>query len=308
MDCHFCLWTVACQAPLSMEFSWPEYWRGWAFASPGDLPNPGIESRSPALQVDSLPAELPGKPRRALYMWTKEKSWVINSQDKENMSLKNYCMWTILLRLRGQTSLSSLNYLRAHTLKKYQPSLKRPTNCWMVQEENLRGTHCPVDPYFGRIFAGEIPCPSFSFPPFMAGWWPAPRLHFTPVPKALSQGLLHWLTQWLDMQHPETDKDIPESDHCFAPVPLLCSGAARTTSLRIDKKDRRVCLTSQKISPLPLPPSLIHSLPLAGCRPLAGWLFCWDPLPYFLHSLCYRATKQAKKNACQTGTDENTTS
>ena len=52
--------------------------------------------------------------------------------------------------------------------------------------------------YFGRIFAGEIPCPSFSFPPFMAGWWPGPRLHFTPVPKALSQGLLHWLhSDWI---------------------------------------------------------------------------------------------------------------
>ena len=219
-------------------------------------------------------------------------------------------MWTILLlRLRGQTSLSSLNYLRTCTLKKYQPSLKRPSNYWMVQEENQRGTHCPVDPYFGRIFAGEIPCSSFSFPPFMAGWWPGPRLHFTPVSKALAQGLLHWLAQWLDMQHPETDKDIPGSAHCFALVLLLCSGVARTTSLRIDGKDRRrVCLTSQKISPLLLPPSHIHSLPLAGCRPLAGLLFCWDPLPYFLHSLCYRATKTSKKNACQTGTDENTKS
>ena len=44
----------------SMEFSWPEYWRGQPFPSPGDLPNTGIEPGSPALQVDSLPAELPG--------------------------------------------------------------------------------------------------------------------------------------------------------------------------------------------------------------------------------------------------------
>ena len=42
----------------SMEFSRPEYWSG---SSPGDLPNPGIEPRSPSLQADSLPAELPGK-------------------------------------------------------------------------------------------------------------------------------------------------------------------------------------------------------------------------------------------------------
>ena len=44
-----------------MEFSRPEYWSGYPFPSPGDVPNPGIEPRSPALQADSLPAEPPGK-------------------------------------------------------------------------------------------------------------------------------------------------------------------------------------------------------------------------------------------------------
>ena len=41
----------------SMEYSRPEYWSGSLFPSPGDLPNPGTEPRSPALQVDSLPSE-----------------------------------------------------------------------------------------------------------------------------------------------------------------------------------------------------------------------------------------------------------
>ena len=50
-------WTVACLALLSMGFSRQEYWTGLPFPSPGALPNPGIESRSPALQADSLPAE-----------------------------------------------------------------------------------------------------------------------------------------------------------------------------------------------------------------------------------------------------------
>jgi len=45
-----------------MEFSRPEYWSGQAFPSLGDLPNPGIEPRSPALQADSLSAETQGKP------------------------------------------------------------------------------------------------------------------------------------------------------------------------------------------------------------------------------------------------------
>ena len=44
------------------EFSEPEYWSGEPFPFPGDLPNPGIEPRSPTLQVDSLPAEPQGRP------------------------------------------------------------------------------------------------------------------------------------------------------------------------------------------------------------------------------------------------------
>ena len=55
-------WTVARQAPLSMEFSRQEYWSALPFPSPGDLPDPGIEPWSPALQADSLPSEPPGKP------------------------------------------------------------------------------------------------------------------------------------------------------------------------------------------------------------------------------------------------------
>ena len=47
----------------SMEFSMSEYWSEWPFPSPEDFPNPEIEARSPALQGDSLPAELQGKPR-----------------------------------------------------------------------------------------------------------------------------------------------------------------------------------------------------------------------------------------------------
>ena len=53
---------VACQAPLSMELSRQQYWSGLPCPSLGDLPNPGIEPRSPTLQADSLPSEPPGKP------------------------------------------------------------------------------------------------------------------------------------------------------------------------------------------------------------------------------------------------------
>ena len=54
-------WTVAHQAPLSMGFSRQEYWSGLPFPSPGDLPNPRIELRSPALQTEALTSEPPGK-------------------------------------------------------------------------------------------------------------------------------------------------------------------------------------------------------------------------------------------------------
>ena len=51
------------QAPLSMELFRQEYWSGLPFPSPENLPDPGIEPESPALQADSLPSEPPGKPQ-----------------------------------------------------------------------------------------------------------------------------------------------------------------------------------------------------------------------------------------------------
>ena len=52
-----------------MEFSRQEYWSRLPFPSPGDLPNPGINPGSPALQVDSLPSELLGKPFMPSIAW-----------------------------------------------------------------------------------------------------------------------------------------------------------------------------------------------------------------------------------------------
>ena len=54
-------WTVAYEAPQSMGFSSQEYWSGLPFPSPGDLPDPGVEPRSPALQADALPSQPPSK-------------------------------------------------------------------------------------------------------------------------------------------------------------------------------------------------------------------------------------------------------
>ena len=61
--------TVAFQASLSMGFSKQEYWSGWPFPSPEDLPNPGIEPGSPLLQADSVPFELQGSPKLNVIHW-----------------------------------------------------------------------------------------------------------------------------------------------------------------------------------------------------------------------------------------------
>ena len=65
--CHVLLlvtpWIVACQAPLSMGFSWKKYWRGLPFPPLGDLLDPGIELESPTLQADSLPSNHLGIPK-----------------------------------------------------------------------------------------------------------------------------------------------------------------------------------------------------------------------------------------------------
>ena len=58
-------WTVAYEAPLSMEFSRQEYWSEWPLLPPGDLPDPGIQPKSSALAGGFFITELPGKPRRA---------------------------------------------------------------------------------------------------------------------------------------------------------------------------------------------------------------------------------------------------
>ena len=89
-------WTVACQPPLPREFSRPEHWSGYLFLPPGDLPNPGIESRSPALQTDSLPAEPPGKCPLLCDKVVKEIQYqvvyILERKDRLN-ELTNKCWW-----------------------------------------------------------------------------------------------------------------------------------------------------------------------------------------------------------------------
>ena len=68
-------WTVAHQAPPSMGFSRQEYWSGLPFPSPGDLSDPGIEPRSPALQADTWTSEPPGSPKCHLAQFMYYVNW-----------------------------------------------------------------------------------------------------------------------------------------------------------------------------------------------------------------------------------------
>ena len=90
-------WTIACQAPLTMEFSRQEYWSGVPFPSPGNHPNPGIEPWSPALQVDSLLSYLPGKPKTQPWIWV-------------NMN-PSTCLLIVCVTLRNYLSFLGLNYI-----------------------------------------------------------------------------------------------------------------------------------------------------------------------------------------------------
>ena len=67
---------VACQVPLSMEFSRQEYWSGLPFPSPGGFPDPGTEPGPPELQADSLPSEPPGRP---IYYRTTNQTHINNN-------------------------------------------------------------------------------------------------------------------------------------------------------------------------------------------------------------------------------------
>ena len=83
-------WTVACQSPLSMEFSRVDHWSGLPFPSPGDLSNPGTEPRSPPLQADALPSESPRKPEMRNLLAKRQFLWMCDIR-REVKSLN--CVW-----------------------------------------------------------------------------------------------------------------------------------------------------------------------------------------------------------------------
>ena len=107
------------------EFSRPEYWSGQSFPSSGDLPNPGIESRSPALQADSLPAESQGK------------LWVLH----DVTSNQKNCHFEVSSSLKMQAATTnhfSTRLLSAMKSRFYMTTSDDQLNGWA--EKNLQST------------------------------------------------------------------------------------------------------------------------------------------------------------------------
>ena len=133
-------WTIAWQAPLSMEFSRQEHWSG-------DLPNSGIEPRSPALQGNSLPSESPGKPQCTGSQGSKfsDMGPMMNQpplSHEEFQSIIATVTWVIPLVIIPEGTNKNLNFSPLHPKVKTsntcersspRPELKRFSQCSLLK-------------------------------------------------------------------------------------------------------------------------------------------------------------------------------
>ena len=109
VQCSVTLWTVAHQAPLSMGFFRQEHWNSLPFPSPRDIPDPGIQPRSPALQADSLPTEPSGKS-----IISKRQRWSLFLVSKRNHFLSR--------RIKPfKTSLFRISWTKVTDYSKWKP-------------------------------------------------------------------------------------------------------------------------------------------------------------------------------------------
>ena len=139
-------WTVAYSAPLSMEFSRQESWRGLRNPSSGDLPDPGIKLRSPTLHADSLPSEPQGKPWHQSRSLPSEQGHSGQRHLPKGTEVRNtWCIWSnsngiswssgckvSLFNNSGHTELpkveSHMNYFAPNSMLRRRPLL----NMWCI--------------------------------------------------------------------------------------------------------------------------------------------------------------------------------
>ena len=134
--------TLACQAPHPWGFSRQEYWTGLTCPPPGDLPNPGIEPRPPALQADSLPSEPPGKPKNTRVGGLSLLQGIFPTQES------NWCL------LHCRRILYQLSHQGSPRHKKEQKQIQ-PPHAWSFP--TLDSSHQELD---GHVFLVS-PSPGF---------------------------------------------------------------------------------------------------------------------------------------------------
>ena len=108
-------WTVAYQVPPSMCCSRQECWSGLPFPSPGDLPGPGIEARSPTSQADALPSELP-----------MEVHWLVGINLQQGFFHKPY---EVIMETEQDSSLASCRACHSFTQAHYRVSKVQHKTC-----------------------------------------------------------------------------------------------------------------------------------------------------------------------------------
>ena len=116
-------WTIACQASPSMRFSRQEHWSGLPLPSPGYLPDPGIETGSPAPQADSWPSEPPGKPNAGYYYY--------------------YLMWQLGLEYASESDDSVVSNSNSQVYSRYS---QNATKKQIIHLSILENAKCPCVP------------------------------------------------------------------------------------------------------------------------------------------------------------------
>ena len=128
-------WTVAHQAPLSMEFSRQEYWSGLPFPSPGDLPDPGIEPRSPTLQADTSSTEPPGNPKGTVNAqdWTTVCGVSLTSLHRELLGFGACLKTRVPETTLEETQMQNFNSMLNHTSNRGYASLIIQTDAFLFE-------------------------------------------------------------------------------------------------------------------------------------------------------------------------------
>ena len=148
-----------------MEFSRPEYWSGWSFPSPGDLPNPGIEPRSTALQAASLPTRLSSCKLQSYFV-------IVSRIHSCHFTTKVLCcvlsfifekckLDQVTLRLR---TLNCLQVLRLHIQIRSEVKVKSLSRARLLATPWTAAYRAPPSMGFSRQeYWSGLPLPSYKF-------------------------------------------------------------------------------------------------------------------------------------------------